>query len=43
MNTQLTAHPGQLTAAPALSLPDLHDHLHCALTQLLGVLPRPRS
>jgi len=30
---------GQLTVALALSLPDLQDHLHRALAQLIGVLP----
>src|SRR5690242_3248937 len=39
MNAQLAAHPGQLTAPLALSLPDLQDHLHRALAQLIGVLP----
>jgi hypothetical protein len=36
---QSHAHPGQLTAPLALSLPDLQDHLHRAFTQLIGVLP----
>jgi hypothetical protein len=39
MNTQLPAHPGQLTPALPLPRPNLQDHLHRALTQLLGVLP----
>jgi hypothetical protein len=36
MNTQLPAHPGQLTPALPIPRPDLQDHPHRALAQLLG-------
>jgi Phage integrase, N-terminal SAM-like domain len=39
MNTQLTAHPGQLTVTLALPGTDLQNHLHRAFTQLIRVLP----
>src|SRR6266702_118557 len=39
VNTQLTAHPGQLTVPLALPGTDLQDHLDRALAQLIGVLP----
>src|ERR1700691_4978262 len=39
VNAQLAAHPGQLTLAPAVTGPDLQDHLYRALAQLIGVLP----
>jgi hypothetical protein len=38
VNTQLTAHPGQLTVALTLPGTDLQDHVHRALAQLIGVL-----
>jgi hypothetical protein len=39
VNIQLTAHPGQLTTALAVTGPDLQDHPHRAFAQLIGVLP----
>src|SRR5689334_19290971 len=39
MNTQLTCDPGQLAVTLTLPLPDLEQHLHRALAQLIRVLP----
>jgi hypothetical protein len=39
VNAQLAAHTGQLTIALPVSLPDIQDHPHRTLAQLIGVLP----